>query len=370
VHTAKKRSLLQIPQGTEGFYLEEAYHHRQIVSRLENLFYSWGYLPVQTPVFDFFDIYRSIIPEDQTRNIYRLIDRDGDLLMLRSDITLFLAKQVGLLLKQEDLPLRVYYADTILRHQNREDISKNEFFQIGTELIGTPGERGDLEILYLLEKTLSATGTSHWVTHVGSRAFFSDITRTMNETEKESLQKTVLMRQTKEMEDILSRTVSDTGRRRTIRDLLCFIGTAAELRSALNVDNASRYLELEEKTNLEYVMQIVTQLEELLPDHVIRIDLSEIGTHAYYTGIVFQVYVDGIESAVASGGRYDTLLGRFGCDAPSVGFSILLRKLQDTTRSRSSEPEPGALHRVTEHSFKKAVREAELIRNAGGIAVL
>ena len=149
--TEKRNRFLQVPMGTETIYIEEAFRHRQADQELWNLFTLWGYLPVETPVFDFFDIYQDLIPDE--KDIYRLIDREGDLLMLRSDITLFLAKQMGLSLKDQDVPARICYSGTILRHQNREDISKNEFFQTGVELIGKADLDADLEILILLHST-------------------------------------------------------------------------------------------------------------------------------------------------------------------------------------------------------------------------
>ena len=147
-----KKRYLQVPQGTEGVHLEEAYRHRRITQDMFDLFTLWGYLPVETPVFDFYDIYRPLLG-DSSKNVYRFVDREGDLLLIRSDITLFLAKQMGLWLREEDLPTRVCYGDTILRHQDPEDISKNEFFQMGAELIGKSGFDADLEILLLLRKS-------------------------------------------------------------------------------------------------------------------------------------------------------------------------------------------------------------------------
>jgi ATP phosphoribosyltransferase regulatory subunit len=113
--TEKKNGLLQIPQGVEGLYLEEAFRHRKITKHIENVFTLWGYLPVETPVFDFFDTYSHLLDKNRAEQTYRLIDREGELLMLRSDITLFLAKQMSLALDEKDLPVRVFYADTILR---------------------------------------------------------------------------------------------------------------------------------------------------------------------------------------------------------------------------------------------------------------
>ena len=167
-----REKILNLPQGTEVLHLEEALQHRNITRTLNDLYTSWGYLPVKTPIFDFYDNYQSLLSRKDKENIYRLMDRDGDLLMLRSDITLFLARQMGLILNREDLPARVCYSDIILRHQNREDISKNEFFQTGVELIGADGLEGDMEILMLMNNTMSKLVVPYYL-HMGSRNLFN-----------------------------------------------------------------------------------------------------------------------------------------------------------------------------------------------------
>ncbi|MDC7242086.1 MAG: ATP phosphoribosyltransferase regulatory subunit, partial [Spirochaetales bacterium] len=93
-----KNNLLRIPQGTESLYLEETFRHRKILRHMEDMCEEWGYLPVQTPVFDFYDNYRNLLDSRLEEQSYKLIDREGDLLMLRRDITLFLARQMGMIL--------------------------------------------------------------------------------------------------------------------------------------------------------------------------------------------------------------------------------------------------------------------------------
>jgi ATP phosphoribosyltransferase regulatory subunit len=97
---------LQLPRGAESLHLEDAYVHHQMVRRIFSLCTSWGYLPLETPVLDFFDIYQALLDDDNVHQVYRLVDRDGDLLMLRSDITLFMAKQVAVALEGMRLKIK------------------------------------------------------------------------------------------------------------------------------------------------------------------------------------------------------------------------------------------------------------------------
>lgn len=360
------KGFLQIPQGTEGIYLEEAYRHRRIVRSIEEVFTGWGYLPAQVPIFDFFDTYRDIIGERNVDSIYRLIDREGDLLMLRADITLFLAKQVGLALKAEDLPLRICYADSVLRHQDSEDISRNEFFQVGAELIGKSGIRGDVEVLALLIEVLSLLQLPDVYIHLGTRKLFSLITAEMESARSGDLHQSVVERDPQGVAEVLSGSALPA---KALADLFMFIGSSeefAELRRGLQVaEGLSEILDPE----LDYLVQLSSIMHTAYPEAALRLDLSEIGGQDYYTGMVFQAYAEGADRAVASGGRYDELLGHFGMACGSVGFSMFLRKIESLV-GRSERFDVPEASFVDDSDIITALQEAHQVRKAGGIAIL
>jgi ATP phosphoribosyltransferase regulatory subunit len=358
---------LQLPQGTEGIHLEEALRHRRLTRNLNDLFTSWGFLPVKTPVFDFYDNYRDLMKTPGEENIYRLMDREGDLLLLRSDVTLFLARQMGLYLNREDLPVRVSYADTILRHQNREDISKNEFFQTGVELIGVEGYEGDMEVLLLLDRTLTLLNVPSFL-HLGSRNLFRLMVPADRETP--ALMEALKSRNRREISEELARYHSPLTAQLFSR-LLLFIGSPDEFRQRLAGEDLKDHADLVQAG--EYLLKLTEGLETLGGDREIRIDLSEIGSQPYHTGIVFQVYCEGVDSAVVSGGRYDRLLENFGLSAPSVGFSLLLRKIEALLPPAAAEEEnlsrvkveEKELHETEENRFILRFRRAEELRKNG-----
>ncbi len=347
--------------GTETIYIEDAYRHRQANEELGKLFTSWGYLPVETPVFDFFDIYQDFIPFE--KDIYRLIDREGDLLMLRSDITLFLAKQMGLSLKNTDLPVRVCYSGTILRHQNREDISKNEFFQTGVELIGKKDYNADLEILMLLHSTFKSLEIEP-IVHIGSRKLLNASISDFGNSAKKQIMSMISYRDFENLKIKLEGKI-EKERVDFLINLFQFIGTPQELSTFIKSSELS--LNEDESIALEDLMLIMNSLIKLNVDKSFVIDLSEVGNQPYYTGIVFQGYIEGVDSAVVSGGRYDDLLGKFGFAAPSVGFSLLLRKIEDQLGKKFSLPDQ---ENIDDENFIDALKKAEKIRNNGRIAIL
>ena len=365
----KKRSLLQIPQGTESFYLEDAYRHRKLIDRVTELFYKWGYLPVQTPIVDYYDSYRALLTENADRDIYRLIDRDGELLMLRSDVTLFLAKQMGMILKSEELPVRVYYADTILRHEAADDISQNEFFQTGIELIGRPDLDGELEVLGLLQETLATLGAQDTITHVGTRRLSSGIRARLGEAAERQLIHAVIMRQ----EDELSEILADypTKQRDAYLSLFRYIGDAAglqSLRTSVAQDLGDEVTQA--LLELEHVFAVLSELN--LTDSF-RVDLSEVGNQPYHSGIVFQSYMHNVAHPVASGGRYDGLLARFGLDAPSVGFSCMVRRIEERTKLTAQSDRSsglGTFAAAEGEDFAARFRSARKAREQGESIVL
>lgn len=299
--------LYKLPQGTERLVLDDAFRRQVLTHRIQNLFTSWGYQPVQTPVFDFYDLYAPFLGS-KAESVYRLVDREGDLLMLRSDITLFLARSMGVVLTEGHDPLRVCYADTILRHQDLEDISANEFYQIGAEFIGSQGLEGDGEMLLLIDAILVALGLGEARIHLGSRALFDAAFPNLSAEERRDHLEAISLRKWNQIGEGAS--------------LFAFQGDAAGARKLASATTGAV------RQALDDLIARAELLETLGLGSRFRIDLSEVGRQDYYTGLVFQVYQPGLGDALASGGRYDKLLARFGLDSPSVGFSLHLGKVE------------------------------------------
>jgi ATP phosphoribosyltransferase regulatory subunit len=350
---------LRIPQGTEAFFLGEAYRHRQLLRRFEDICSTWGYLPVQTPVFDFQDLYAELSDLGSDAS-YRLVDRDGDVLVLRSDITLFLARQMGMIVEQSDLPVRVYYGDTILRHEDPNDLSKNEFFQIGAELIGTSGLEADAEVILLLLEAAEGLGSAESILHVGSRRLVQLV------NPSEAFVRAVADRNWPAARELIAGSGAAEDRVRSVVDLLGFIGSADELESLLT---GLTHIAPEEEAEITSLVSLIQTVTTVTSPERVRIDLSEIGDQPYYSGMVFHLYEPDADAPVASGGRYDDLLRRFGNAAPAAGFSIMLRRLQRRLPGRALPSIP-TIETVAEGTFSERVARAQTLRRSGKVARL
>lgn len=322
--TTDHRHRLRLPTGTETMHLLEAARHRRITRVLEDRFTLWGYTPAETPLVDYVEVYRPLLSEKSMRDTYRAVDRQGEVLAVRADTTLFLAKQLGLHLCPEDLPVRVWYNDQIVRAEGEDEIAGNEYQQAGVELVGTNGVESDVEVLTILQDTLQALGLSEAVIHIGSHRIITELTS--SDDGREAMARHVLARR---------RVPEEFGLSRDEQDLLLFIGDAPAFEQALE-----RWtLPAGVRSAAEDLLVRAVQLEA---DPAVRIDLSELAANDYYSGIAFSAYHPDSTAAITRGGRYDELLGHFGFDAPSVGFSMFTRKLPATTLSGIEPDPPGA----------------------------
>lgn len=379
-----ERQILRIPVGTEGVH--EARRHSRILRIIEDIFRSWGYLPVLTPVFDYYENYRPLLDRAREERICRFPDREGELLMLRSDITLFLAKQMGPALRNSVLPRRVYYADSIIRYENDETISRGEFFQVGAELIGMPGREGDLEVLMLLREVLGALKLPEWRLHIGSRAVLNAVLDTGDapggrarvRARARAAESAGALLEIRDREGLM-RLMGDLGLGNAEGrcDLLLFMGSCDEFRECreglirgCGGDAAGRIgRAVEDLTGLTAEM---AEMAEFASPDDIRIDLSEHGGQPYHTGFTMQAYVKGAGSAAASGGRYDELLGAFapGRGMPAAGFSLLMRKIEPLSRAVDESPGDADAVRAEGGNFAERYRDARRKRGKGIPVVL
>ena len=321
----KSTSLLRLPSGSASLFLQAARHQQRLVQALNELYDSWAYLPVHTPLVDFSRSYEGLVPEKDLKRVYHLVDRDGEILMLRWDLTLFLVKQVGSLLSEAPLPLRLCYADSILRHQDSEDISHNEFFQTGAELIGRAGPDGDLEVLLLLHQALTTLNLPATI-HLGNRRLFNLAFGDQDTPLSRELIRAIAGRDfTRAAEIAVGISVFDLAQTQAIIAIFSLIGTAAEI--STKIDQVAAHLPASVLAEAQTTIAFAESATSLAPSIDIHLDFSELGGQSYYSGLVFQAYADGVSSAIASGGRYDRLLERLGNPAPAAGFSIMLSKI-------------------------------------------
>jgi len=322
-----RRSLLEIPSGVQCFLVDEARRLREIERVAAEVFRGWSYEEIVLPLFDFDDVFTRGGGASSTDGTYRFIGRDGEVMALRADFTALAAKVVVSRLSRRKLPLRLFYSGEVLRYQPPRAGRREELFQIVLEHLGASGVEADVEAILVATEALSKLGIDDAVFTLGHVGFALDLLAGVDDPDERASALEALRRRDR---DGLRRIVG-TG----APDLTALTGGAEVLehvrRSAGSGDALSR---------LEH---IVSALAALGLEQRIRLDLSEVRDFDYYTGLVFEMHAPGSGLELGGGGRYDSLLGRFGREMPAVGFYLSLDRVSELLAKRGvSSPEAGA----------------------------
>lgn len=324
-HLMIQKQTLHFPHGADAFHLEEARRHREILGKIEGLFAQWDYLPVETPLCDYAEPYRGVADRKLLNESYQFVGQEGEPLMIRSDVTLFLARQAALSLKESDLPMRLYYGAAILRREESGSVTANDHFQVGAELIGGTEEESDTEILLLLIRFFLTLKFQGFRLHCGSRSLVETL---LPERDEMGFVLNLLQsRNAIDMEAFFVQKGYEKNIAKRIVSFLTFIGEPAAFRELLadllpHLPDGNAVGE-----TAEYLAGIIERVQRIAGRETILLDTSEVGGQGYHSGIAFKVYLPGLNSAAATGGRYAQLLGKFGLNGSSAGFSLFLRKL-------------------------------------------
>jgi ATP phosphoribosyltransferase regulatory subunit len=265
-----------------------------------------GYGEVHTPALEYEDVLRRG-DERAAGARYRTFDEQGDVLALRSDMTIPIARVVATRYADVQPPLRFCYFAHAWRAIERGVGEPREFLQGGLELIGAEGPEGDAEVVALTIEALDAVGLRRHRIGIGDGSLYRTLLRELYVPEDRHLP----------LLECLSR-----------RDLVALEGLVADLPAReLLVELPAVRGGPEVLERAEGLRALHERLAERgVADRVI-FDLGLVRELGYYTGAVFEVYDPAVGFALGGGGRYDELLGRFGRGLPACGIALDLQRV-------------------------------------------
>jgi|SRR5579884_995315 len=305
----------RIPSGTRDFLPDEMRELRAMTDRIRAVFDEAGYGEVYTPALEFETTFpRASAP----RPAYRVFDEHGNVLVLRADMTVPIARVAATRYAHADPPLRFCYVAHAYRGVRPQRGQSREFLQAGIELLGVPAAEGTAEVLGVLCAALEAAGLESFRVGVGDAALYPALLETFG--------------------------VAPTASERILTELVQgdFVGVEREVRGlGLGADEVELLLRVActrggpelldglgevAEGALAGMRALHAQLEPRVAERVI-FDLGLVRSLGYYTGAVFQVYDPAYGVPIGSGGRYDELLGLFGRPLPAVGFALNVERV-------------------------------------------
>lgn len=313
------KNKIHTPEGVRDVYGRECDRKDFLAGEIEKLFHSYGYQSINTPTFEFFDVFAKEVGTIPSRELYKFFDREGNTLVLRPDFTPPVARAVSMYFQDEDMPIRLCYQGNIyinsLEHQGR----LKESTQAGVELINDSSKEADGEILALVIQCMKRAGLSEFQVSVGSVDFFNALTEEagLEEDTVAELKNLLAMQNRFGAQEL----IEGLNLRKDLRDV--FVRLPELFGDASVLDRAQKLTSnLRAREALKRLKDIYGILETYGYQNYLVFDLSMVTKYQYYTGIIFQAYTYGSGDAVIKGGRYDTLLERFGKKASAIGFAV------------------------------------------------
>ena len=309
----------RIPSGTRDVLPDEMRELRAMTERIRAVFEQYRYGEVYTPALEYEGTFDRA-EQTGSRPAYRLFDEQGNVLVLRSDMTVPIARLVGTRYAGSALPLRFSYFAHSYRGVRPQRGQSREFLQAGVELVGAPGPTGTAEALTVLCAALDAAGLRTYRIGVGDVSLYPKLLEGVG---VEPAQRDLILAELVRGDFV--------GVERELAGLGLSDGDADVLLRVPRTRGGPEVLEqLSGSAQLEAAGLGMHNLHALLDPAVadrIIFDFGLVRSLGYYTGPVFQVYDPAYGVPIGSGGRYDELLGTFGRDLPAVGFALNVERL-------------------------------------------
>ncbi|MDQ3572543.1 MAG: ATP phosphoribosyltransferase regulatory subunit [Actinomycetota bacterium] len=311
-----------IPPGTRDILPDEMRELRALQTRLGEVFERFGYGEVATPTVEYDEVL-ALAGEAGAPAAHRFFDSGGDLLAMRSDMTVPIARLVGNRYQDADLPLRFFYNARAYRAVRPQRGQMGEFFQAGIELIGAEAPGGTVEAIEVLAAALDAAGLNRAVIGLGDASLYAGVLGGAGVDGPDRI----------ELLDLLAgRDLVGLGAaldRLELRDEdRVLLGALPGLRGGREVFDRARDLGAERVgAALAPLEQTFRGVEQRGIGDRVALDLGLLRALGYYTGAILEVYDPALGHVLGGGGRYDELMGRLGRPLPAVGFALYLERV-------------------------------------------
>ncbi|HXH41898.1 MAG TPA: ATP phosphoribosyltransferase regulatory subunit [Thermoanaerobaculia bacterium] len=281
------------PTGVHPLLADETARRRRIEARFVDIFADAGFAEVVLPIIDYVEPYAALVDSAAAKQSYRFVDREGDLVAIRSDFTPMLARALAPALSQEALPLRLFYRGDVIRVEASRLGTNRELFQIGAEIVGDGSIDADVAMLRLAADLVNEPAV------VYNDVSIAAVLIAQSGAVREALaEKRMTSGVPAALQTIVSKLISGQA---TLDDVAPFAPEAAARLCAIG--------------------------DALAGNDTFVLHLDDVDDIGYYTGLRFRVYAGSARAKVAQGGRYDTLYERFGQPAAAIGFTFTIDDL-------------------------------------------
>ena len=314
------------PPGMTAMLPPAAAEKRRAEKIILSVFQKWGFQEVLPPAFEYFDVFSHGLGSDLIEKGYKVLDRgNGRDLILRPDVTPQIARMVAMGMFADISPLRLCYSAPVYRYDPDHAGRNREIFQIGAELIGPESAEADAEMIAVAIACLRELSLPRFTLTIGQGEFFNTLLSktSVSNTVKWQLRCAAAKKNVTRLQEILSDESVPESLTEVILAVPNLFGHEHVIDEAASI--AGHWDD--SLAALDRIREVHALLAKEGHGEHILVDLCEIHAFDYYTGLVFNIFIEGSGRELGGGGRYDHLVGCFGPECPSTGFAFDLGRL-------------------------------------------
>ena len=362
--------IFHTPEGVRDIYGEECSRKKRLQRELHQVFSRYGYEDIETPGFEYFEVFSNEVGTIPSKDLYKFFDREGNTLVLRPDFTPSVSRACATYFDPENGPVSLCYTGNTFINNSSYRGQMKESTQMGVEHIGDDSAAADAEILAMTVECLKAAGLTEFQVSVGQVDYYKSLLAEADlEPEmEEHLRELISQKNYFGVEELLNGQNLSGNLSEVFAELPQMFGSVEVLEKARKL------------TSNPEALAAVRRLEEIYEilkiygcEKYIAFDFGMLSKFRYYTGIIFKGYTYGTGDAVLKGGRSDNLIEQFGTKAPSVGFAIVLDELMMALSRQGIPMEADHMDTMIiykEATMKDAILRAEELRKEGKKVIL
>lgn len=316
-----KEKLLHTPEGVRDIYNSECKRKSAVEKRIHHILELYGYQDIETPTFEFFDIFNSDTGTVSSVEMFKFFDRNNNTLVLRPDMTPSIARSVAKYYSACEFPLRLSYRGNTFLNNRSYQGKLTEKTEMGAELINDDSPEADAEGIIMMIDCFLAAGLTDFRIDIGQAEFYKGIMDALEASEevKEQIHEYIENKNALGMEILLSDLSMKDCYRNILLEYNDLYGDVTMLEKAKKLTINPRC-----QAAIARLEEVYEVLKLYGYEKYVSFDLGMVNHFDYYTGIIFRGYTYGTGDAIGKGGRYDNLLAQFDKEASACGFTILI----------------------------------------------
>lgn len=357
--------IFHTPEGVRDIYSQECSRKRRLQEKLHHVFHQYGFEDIETPTFEYFEVFSKEVGTIPSRDLYKFFDREGNTLVLRPDFTPSVSRACATYFNPEKKVVSLCYTGNTFINNSSFRGRLKETTQMGVERMGDDSPEADAEILAMTVECLLTAGLTEFQVSVGQVDYYKAIFAQtgMSQEEEEELRELISQKNYFGVEELVKSKKMDKSLAKVLSQLPQMFGSAEVLEKAKAL------------TDNPQALKAVARLEEIYEllkvygyEKYITFDFAMLSKYHYYTGIIFQAYTYGTGEPLIKGGRYNQLMKHFGKPAASIGFAIVVDNLlMALSRQKLEMEDPDDVTVITYRKENRiqAIKEAKELRAQG-----